>query len=838
MSLEQATIESSAAEKLPVLVAGDKVFIPRTGNAVSVAEVALFGGKGPGTVSVTWNENGTSLMRDYWITELQKVTSESILEQFQPGEYVEIPRSNGPKSVVQILASTVAADGKLFLSWQENGIDKSAPYDVSTIKKVTAAEFQQSAPVISDVSDVPLVTMETPVVKSSESAENSDQEFFHAAVKEKFIRYGVSPEEAERRTTASIDAAFIRLTNEPEKLADAIKDILVNIEKEQEFLNEVKAMEESVASIEAPTITEVMPATLELVTMEELMQQSDVAVAQIDAFIKSVSKAQASELQVLKGRLLSLDRRHKQYSEPNSIEKDPGIRAMMLDRTKTEMARVIQETHSAVETFVSSPAPEKILLPSPYESGDVISISRSGNSRSEIIITASTVTADNRLFVSWIEDGVEKFSYCERDEVWKVTESEPGLELINPGIPPIPPSESVTVPEASADMLPEAVRSVDTNTEMSISVKNMEALNQKLAEYTAIKNDYLTKLRDIQSLRETPAREIMSPRDYSLMLANLEADLMQQKVVYELALEQIQFDFGAVYQNEVQDAELALEAKKTFASRLKNIKTAIMNTLMTEAATQPAALAWESGLRSRPKPKEVIEAVEGVVLQEPEAIDNTDSPYSGLAAEPVDPGVELPVPVAVETKENTPVELEKKPEMFTVEVLSGTKDAERRWSGELKLPVIEPVLAVAEQVATKAEVTPDMVVDFLKNYPGGELVRADAFESWVENVQGKHPNRFVRAFSVIRGVEHKDAFDVLQYMHISDFRAIVRMTETARVAKLHDLKIQPEDFEKWRRFLTAASMVPELKKLNTDSDSFGNFAQIVFAYEALKSSLV
>jgi hypothetical protein len=73
---------------------------------------------------------------------------------------------------------------------------------------------------------------------------------------------------------------------------------------------------------------------------------------------------------------------------------------------------------------------------------------------------------------------------------------------------------------------------------------------------------------------------------------------------------------------------------------------------------------------------------------------------------------------------------------------------------------------------------------------------------------------------------------------MSDIRAIVRMPETARLARLHDLKIEPGDFEKWRRFLTGASMVPELKKLNTESDLFSNFAQHVFAYEALKSSLV
>ncbi len=328
------------------------------------------------------------------------------------------------------------------------------------------------------------------------------------------------------------------------------------------------------------------------------------------------------------------------------------------------------------------------------------------------------------------------------------------------------------------------------------------------------------------------------PRDFTAIVTNLEAEVKQQKTVYDAALAQIQFDFGAVYQDEVLAAEATFDGKSSFSVRLQSIKTALMGALKTRTTAVPTTTVWTSGLRPRAVPLKPVEVVEGVVLSEPAPVPETDAPYSGLALEPADPGVELLAPEVMEAEEEkvaASVVAHKQPEVFTIETTPVVKDVADRWSATVqKLSVIEPAPGL-ESDSAEAQVTPDMVTEYLQKYPGGELARADAFENWVDNVQGKHPSRFVRAFNILRHTEHPDAFEGLKNMRLGDIREIIRMPESARLSKLHQLNIEPADFETWRRFLAAASMIPDIKRHTSDSGTFGSFAEYVFAYDALQA---
>ncbi len=313
-------------------------------------------------------------------------------------------------------------------------------------------------------------------------------------------------------------------------------------------------------------------------------------------------------------------------------------------------------------------------------------------------------------------------------------------------------------------------------------------------EAEALAESYTQVLKDVRVLRKMPERIISGSKEFPEILASREAALTVEKSAYEALLLKQPALVPSLQQAEVKKAELALNPPS-----------------VSERLAAATAKVWsrtpnrEGRILKAEPPMET-----GVVLLDPTEVTQTDVAFADknvIDASPKDIVLEKAKVEAMETIMDALNE--------TVSVSEGQQNKK---SEAVQRESIPPVTTV------------ETLKQYIQNFEGGKDAFQDSFDDWVDTIQDVHPSRW-RPIALFGSSEtHTDAFSHFKKMSVGEFRDIIKMPENARQAKLFSHKIQPEDFEKWRRELTISAMVDGVRDcLYNPSTTFEDWARYSFA---------
>jgi hypothetical protein len=149
------------------------------------------------------------------------------------------------------------------------------------------------------------------------------------------------------------------------------------------------------------------------------------------------------------------------------------------------------------------------------------------------------------------------------------------------------------------------------------------------------------------------------------------------------------------------------------------------------------------------------------------------------------------------------------------------------------VPSETATLAVSRESISPVRSVESEIMAYKASYPGGQKGLADFYDTQVEAIQGKHPKAYSGIFSIFSaGTEHTDAYNILKAMSVRAVRELSNLPISARLSRLGELALLPEDLAKWETQLRRWQMIPDLNQLD-DSIPFGALAERAFVLEQI-----
>lgn len=307
---------------------------------------------------------------------------------------------------------------------------------------------------------------------------------------------------------------------------------------------------------------------------------------------------------------------------------------------------------------------------------------------------------------------------------------------------------------------------------------------------------YVQVLRDVRVLRKMPTRIISGSKEFPEILASREAALVEQKEAYETVMQSSPAAIDVTLQAEVKKAETAL-TPPTLTERLEAVRESIQ--AVTPTLGEVKKLKAEAPMNP------------DVLFHDPTDGTEMNDPFTHLPTV-VDASVTAAVveDAKVEAMETLMEALNETVSITTRENSVGTEN-DREQTPELPR-------------------TLESLKVFIQNYGDNAEVFQHDFDAWVDTIQDVHPSRWRLISRFGSGDTHRDAFDVFKQLTVGEFRDMIRMPESARQSKFEMLKIQPEDFEKWRHEFTYSAMVDGVRdSLHNPHTLFEDWARYTFA---------
>lgn len=695
-------------------------------------------------------------------------------------------------------------------------------------------------------------------------------------------------------TKKSIDAVFDNkdISANPERLAQEIERILSNARTEAAQSSKSETAEPSVVvetqlpkeSFEQPEVLTQTEIDTRLDRLTEMLTNSKIG-----------SHAEMSQLDrdtgmELKARLFALKRRTQHFQEPYSIDNDPVNRRNVLSKTALALQSTVKEIDSWVQAIVRKQpvvtaieskidlAPEALasemvidtpedLPATPLASLDLTPDMKISTKEplTDLLIRAKELTAQ---IAGHTDEGTVNSLWENYHRISTIDGKTDSMRQLLESI--ITMTEEAGLSESAFEkLLEQTILTVEHHETAKVMYQKYvqhkekqvhpEVLKQDVAD---IKNflsleaigvlDVLNRVAELEvAINEkkwpaTPDEDVA--QNFVALIQNVRTNANAEQVdskkvratfnvLQEYYLDQLQQQSRekVVQESTLLRYEQSKTEYLTAIERLASIRQAIADGKMPQRAIDEFLDPAIDGLeRAQREYQNFLNQVNAFTTVDTSDVVTAESSKikSSFFERAFRPKVE-PGKVSLATHIDVPGVVLNDPVVSAVrlegESVYSVKATEVTPDNTVNLPTVDRVNEYTVERATESgEIvfSTERLQQFKSEYKPNRQAYAEDFQSWVDGVQGVHPKRLIRIFN---NSEHHDAYDTLKNMTITQVRDVIR----SPLVNLPQLKILPEDFEHWRRFMTTIFMVPGLRGAVPNDTKFGELAELGFMYDTL-----